>query len=71
MTEEENKLNEAQMEFAGLPPELQVNVIITDMLATIDRLIDMRFALNQILADNPELGGLNPEDPAQPNEAEE
>ena len=58
---EENELNETQMEFSELPPETQVNVIITDMLATIDRLIDMRMALNQILNENPNLGGENQE----------
>ena len=67
---EENELNEAQTEFAALPAEIQVNVIITDKLSTIDRLIDMRFALNQILAENPNLGGLNPEDTTQATEEE-
>lgn len=71
MTEKENELKEAQMEFAELPPETQVNVIITDMLSTIDRLIDMRFALNQILKENPELGGVNPEAHEEVNESEE
>jgi len=71
MTEKENELNETQMEFAALPPETQVNVIITDMLSTIDRLIDMRFALNQILKENPDLGGVNPEAPEEVAESEE
>tara|TARA_B100000029_G_scaffold253000_1_gene249946 strand:- start:19369 stop:19638 length:270 start_codon:yes stop_codon:yes gene_type:complete len=65
MTEEMNEMNDAekqlteeQIEFNGLSPEMQVNVIITDMMATVDRLIEMRFVLNQILMANPHLGGM-------------
>lgn len=62
MSEEEmtenNEMPEGQLDFHALPPEMKVNVIITDMLGTIDRLIDMRFALNQILKENPQLGGM-------------
>ena len=53
MTDEEKQLSEEQIEFNGLSPEMQVNVIITDMMATVDRLIEMRFVLNQILMANP------------------
>lgn len=63
MTEENmenNEMPEGQLDFNALPPEMKVNVIITDMLGTIDRLIDMRFALNQILHENPHLGQPSP-----------
>ena len=66
--EEENieeKLNDGQLEFNELPPEMKVNVIISNMLTTIDRLVDMKFALNQVLMENPELGSLQPD--AQPH----
>ena len=56
-----NQLNEGQMKFEELPPEMKVNVIISDMLTTIDRLVDMKFALNQVLMENPELGGVQPQ----------
>ena len=57
----EDKLNDGQLEFNELPPEMKVNVIISDMLTTIDRLVDMKFALNQVLMENPELGNMQPD----------
>jgi|TARA_B100001778_G_scaffold334666_1_gene347026 hypothetical protein len=60
-----NQLNAGQLKFEELPPEMKVNVIISDMLTTIDRLVDMKFALNQVLMENPELGAMQPE--AQPH----
>jgi len=47
---------EGNLKFDELPAEMKVNVIISDMLTTIDRLVDMRFALNKILAENPQMG---------------
>jgi len=47
---------EGNLKFDELPSEMKVNVIISDMLTTIDRLVDMRFALNKILAENPQMG---------------
>ena len=60
-----NEGHEGQLKFDELPPEMKVNVIISDMLTTIDRLVDMKFALNQVLMENPELGGVQPQ--AQPH----
>jgi len=57
---ETDEMPQGQLDFNALPPEMKVNVIITDMLGTIDRLIDMRFALNQILQENPHLGQMQP-----------
>jgi len=64
-----NQLNEGQeggLKFEELPPEMKVNVIISDMLTTIDRLVDMKFALNQVLMENPQLGAMHP-DAMQPH----
>ena len=60
-----NEGHEGQLKFDELPPEMKVNVIISDMLTTIDLLVDMKFALNQVLMENPELGGVQPQ--AQPH----
>ena len=52
---------EGNLNFDELPAEMKVNVIISDILTTIDRLVDMRFALNKILAENPQMGGASEE----------
>jgi hypothetical protein len=46
---------DGNLNFDELPAEMKVNVIISDILTTIDRLVDMRFALNKILAENPQI----------------